>query len=313
MINLRKKILIIVLFLYPINAHSLIQDGLFATVGNKAITKSEIIEEIKIILIVNGKSYSDENKIQIENAAIKSVIKRKIKEIEIENYNYSVFNEQDIEKELKRITTNLNIDINDLKIIFKNEKINFSSFVNQFITELLWNGLIFQIYKDRLTINLEEIDEQLKIVAEKKDNDVIEYLISEIIINQVNEEEKDSVVKKIMDRIQIEGFESVAINSSISETAVKGGNLGWININGISSKFKSVIINTPVGQMTEPIFLPQGILFFKVRDKKKIKNTVNLEEIKNQLVYGEKTKILNMHSLAHYDKLKRSISINYYQ
>ena len=107
-------------------------------------------------MIVNGKSYSDENKIQIENAAIKSVIKRKIKEIEIENYNYSVFNEQDIEKELKRITTNLNIDINDLKIIFKNEKINFSSFVNQFITELLWNGLIFQIYKDRLTINLEE-------------------------------------------------------------------------------------------------------------------------------------------------------------
>ena len=77
-----------------------------------------------------------------------------------------------------------------------------------------------------------------------------------------------------MDRIQIEGFESVAINSSISETAVKGGNLGWININGISSKFKSVISNTPIGQVSKPIFLPQGILFFKVRDKKKIKNTV---------------------------------------
>ena len=185
MINLKKKLIIIILFLYPISAHSLIQDGLFATVGNKAITKSEIIQEIKIILIINGKTYSDENKIQIENAAIKSVIKRKIKEIEIENYNFTDFNKQDINKEFNRITTNLNIDINELKTILKNQKIPFSTLVNQFKTELLWNGLIFQIYKNRLIINLEEIDEQLKIVAERKDKDAEEYLISEIIINQV--------------------------------------------------------------------------------------------------------------------------------
>ena len=312
MINLKKKLIIIILFLYPISAHSLIQDGLFATVGNKAITKSEIIQEIKIILIINGKTYSDENKIQIENAAIKSVIKRKIKEIEIENYNFTDFNKQDINKELNRITANLNIDINGLKTILKNQKISFSTLVNQFKTELLWNGLIFQIYKNILIINLEEIDEQLKIVAERKDKDAEEYLISEIIINQVNENEIDSVIKKLMEKIKTEGFENVAINSSISESAVKGGNLGWININGISSKFKSVIIHTPIGQVSKPIFLPQGILFFKVKDKKKIKNTVNLEETKNQLVIGEKTKILNMHSLSHYDQLKRLISINYY-
>ena len=55
--------------------------------------------------------------------------------------------------------------------------------------------------------------------------------------------------------------------------------------------------------------MPEGILIFKVRDKRKI--TRNLEEEKNQLVNFEKTKILQMHSLAHYDKLKRSVSINF--
>ena len=64
-----------------------------------------------------------------------------------------------------------------------------------------------------------------------------------------------------------------------------------------------------VGNLTEPIFLPEGVLIFKIRDKRKIKNKTNLEEIKNQLVNAEKTKILNMHSLSHYDKLRRTVSV----
>ena len=63
--------------------------------------------------------------------------------------------------------------------------------------------------------------------------------------------------------------------------------------------------------MSEAIILPEGILFFKVRDKRKIDKLKTLEEVKNQLVNAEKTKILNMHSLSHYDKLKRSVTINY--
>ena len=53
-------------------------------------------------------------------------------------------------------------------------------------------------------------------------------------------------------------------------------------------------------------------MFFKVRDKRKIKQSINLEEARIQLISAEKNKILNMHSLSHYDKLRRSISIKYY-
>jgi len=53
-------------------------------------------------------------------------------------------------------------------------------------------------------------------------------------------------------------------------------------------------------------------LFFKVRDKKTFEEFINLEDAKNQLVAAEKMKILNMYSLSHYDKLRRTISIVYY-
>ena len=53
-------------------------------------------------------------------------------------------------------------------------------------------------------------------------------------------------------------------------------------------------------------------IFFKVRDKRIIEKEINLEELKNQLVELEKTKMLNMYSRSHYDNLKRLVSIKFF-
>ena len=108
------------------------------------------------------------------------------------------------------------------------------------------------------------------------------------------------------------GFESVAVTSSISETSAKSGDLGWVSENAISQKLKLKIISTNVGSVSEPIMLPEGILFIEVKDKREVTKTINLEDLKNQIITAEKTKILNMHSLSHYENLRRSITVNYY-
>ena len=311
MINIKNTIsAIIILFFCLVESNAVIKDSLFATVGNKAITRSDIVNEIKTILILNGQNFSQDYAQQIESAAIQSTIKRNIKQIEIEKYNYLKFNHADLNNELNQLASNINVNLDTLKNTFIANGINFSDVNNQIRTELLWNSLIFNLYKDRLSININEIDEQLKLIQNKKEME--EYLISEIIIKPISKDKLQSKIKEIKNKISIEGFEKVAINLSISETALKGGDLGWISENIISETFRSKIINTPVGHISAPIILPQGILFFKLRDKRKLKKFVNLEDAKNQLVNAEKTKILKMHSLSHYENLKKSISIQYY-
>ena len=93
---------------------------------------------------------------------------------------------------------------------------------------------------------------------------------------------------------------------------MNGGDLGWLNESVIAEKFKSKIINTPLGSISEPILMTKGILLFKVRDKRSFEKFVDLEEIKDHLVTSEKTKILNMHSKSHYDNLRRSVTVKYY-
>ena len=309
--NIKKIfIFLIITFVLNTNLYAAIKDSLFATIGNKAITRSDIINEIKIILILNGQSYIDEDKESIESSAINSIIKRTIKKIEIDKYQSLNFNKVDLEAEISSLSKNLNIDIDTFSNLFIANGIDFSIIEDQLKTELLWNSLIFQLYKERLTINLSEIEEQLKLLQEKKEIDA--FLISELIIKPVPKEELNNKVQEIMEKIEAEGFEQVARSLSISETSIKGGKLGWVNENEISEKFRLKIKKTRAGNISEPILMPEGILFFKVLETKKVKMFEDIEQAERSLINAEKTKILNMHSLSHYDNLKRSVTINYY-
>ena len=311
MINIKKLIFVIILsFVYLTKSDAVIKDSLFATVGNKAITHSDIVDEIKIILILSKQSYAEDKRKQLESTAIQSAIKRNIKKIELEKYNSLEFDRTELDNEIKRMASNISMDMDTFKNTFLANGIPFSNIVEQMKTELLWNSLIFQLYKDRLSINLDEINEQLKLIQNKKE--IEEYLLSEIVIKSIPNNKIEFEIKKIKDKIKIEGFESVAMDLSISESALKGGNLGWVSETIISEKFKSEIINTPIGKVSNPVLLPEGILLLKVKDKRKAKRFINLEDAKNQLVEAEKNKILNMHSLSHFDNLRRSISIKYY-
>ena len=44
-----------------------------------------------------------------------------------------------------------------LKTILKNQMIPFSTLINQFKTELLWNSLVYALFNDRLNVNKKEI------------------------------------------------------------------------------------------------------------------------------------------------------------
>jgi len=290
---------------------TIIKDGLYVTVGNKAITKSDIVNEIKTLLILNNKKFTEDIRMELRQMAIRSLIKRNIKKIEIEKNSFLKFNENDLRNELERVSKNMGVDLKTLKEIFKSNNLDISLLEDQLSTDLLWNSLIFAIYKNRISIDIEEIEEQLKLIEKVKK--INEYLISEIVIDTVEKDKVNATIKNLKDKILIEGFDNVAKNLSISDSASKNGDLGWINENSITDEFRKIIINTTVGDISDPVLSPNGILIFKVRNKKTIEKNIDMELVKEQLVNAEKTKILKMHSLSHYNNAKGSISISFFQ
>jgi len=310
--NKLKKIILsfVILIFCTQNCYGVIKDALYATVGKKAITYSDIINEIKIILIINNQSFSEEKRRQLESNAINASIQRSIKQIEIEKYGSLNFSNADLLRELVILAKRLNMSLNDFEEIFNSEGIDYSIVKKRIETELLWNSLIFKLYKNNLPVDEKEISEQLLLIKKKENTD--EYFLSEIIFNLVDKNKIEPEIKKVRERIKSEGFEKVAMNLSIAETANQGGNLGWVSENVMAEQIKSIIANTPIGEVSKHMLLPNGILIFKVKDKRSKKAEIDIEKVKNQLVNNEKNKLLKMYSLSHYDKLRRSVAIDYY-
>ena len=286
-----------------------LKDGLYATIGNKAVTRTDILNEIKSILILNNITYSDDTRQELQQTAVKSVIKRNIKEIEIDKHDFLEFSQSDLNFHLNRIAKNANMDLVTLKDTCIANGLDFSIIENQMKVELLWNSLVFQLYRNKISVDPIEIDKQLKLNQNKESN---EYLISEIVIKTVEKENLESLIKELRKTIEAEGFKNAAMKLSLSESAMSGGDLGWINEEKLAKEFRPILANTLVGDISQAIILKENILIFQVRDKRKIKKEINLEDLKNQLVESEKTKMLNMYSRQHYENLKRIVSIKFF-
>ena len=311
MTKIKKIIFIVILALLNLNnANALIKDSIYITIGDKVVTQSDIINEIKMLLVLNKQSYTEENKDQLRSLAVKSIIRRNVKKIGIERYNVTDYSKINLNNELNRLATNINTDVKNLKKIFEDNAINFDLLRNQIKIDLMWNSLVFNLYKNMLMINIDDIEEKLKLTAEQ--SEINEYLISEIVIQPKENIQVETQIIEVKNKIESEGFEKTAMDLSESESSLNGGDLGWLQENAISNNFKKQIINTMVGEVSEPIFTSGGIIFFKVRDLRKKKITIDLVKTKNILVDNEKKKILNMHSLSHYENLKQSITIDFY-
>ena len=282
---------------------------IFATVGDKALTDSDIINEIKTILILNNQAYSKDKKKELQKIAIRRVIERSIKKIEIEKYNTLTFNAITFDEQLKDLAKRINVDVIGLKKIFESNGLDFEELKDGIKIELLWQNLILSIYKNNLNINEDEINKQLQ--NYKQNTESYEYLISEIVLKSVESSKLADELKKIIKMIENNGFEKTAMRVSLAGNASKGGDIGWIQERALTKKFKSQIINTKIGEISEPIILPGGIIIFTVRDKKKYIQKIDIQTAKQNLINAEKNKMLNMYSLSHYESIKNIITVNY--
>ena len=120
----------------------------------------------------------------------------------------------------------------------KINELDFDLFLKEVETEFKWQKLIYEIYSNKIEIDPNQIQSELKNFI-KKNKAIKEYNLSEIEIlleDNKNVEDKIDMIKKINDI----GFDQVALNFSISSTASKKGLIGWINSKALSKDIFNV-------------------------------------------------------------------------
>ena len=86
--------------------------------------------------------------------------------------------------------------------------------------------------------------------------------------------------------------------------------MGWIDEKSISQKIKNEIDLLNIGEYSNPIIIPGGVLILKLEDIKETKVKFDLKKEMEKLIKIETNKQLNQLSILYYNKIKKNININ---
>ena len=303
-----KNFLIILFLCCVFSGVKAIESKIIYNIGNEIITNIDIKREFKYLVALNN-SLKELSKEKILNISNESIIREKIKKIEIlKNFEEIKLSEEYYEILLKNIYSRLNMkSIYEFEIYLKNYDLTINDIKIKITIDALWNELIIQKYKAQISIN--EIEIRKEILKNSKVQSK-EYQLSEIVFEVENKEEIEKKYKEVVKSIKEIGFENTAATYSFSASAKIGGDIGWINENSLNDNIKKNINSLEVGDITKPIVLSNGILILKLVNTKNLDTTIDIENELKKAINYERNRQLNQYSKIYYNKIKKNLDFN---
>ena len=306
--NLFLSILIFVFFISSNKSFSQ-KVSIIYVVENTPITNIEINNEINYLLLINQELRKIDKKSLVQYAS-KSILKEKIKEIEVKKYFEFGQNLELINGNLNKLMSSLNIkNENEFNKLLAELNLSRNFLSKKIEIELIWNRLIYEMYKDKIIINEKKIKKNLEININDQSNKIDEFLLYEILFSPNTTSDLEIELSKIKKSINDVGFENTANIFSVSSSSKFGGKIGWVNKNHLSKTIIDTIQKLDLGMYSDPINVPIGKLILMIKDKRKVENNLSLEEELSKIITAEKNKQLNQFSSIYYKKVELDTQI----
>ena len=277
-------------------------------VENYPITNKDISKEINYLIMLNDKLKKVSEKDLIQYAT-KSIVKEKIKKNEILKNLYLGQNEEIVENQLKILKNNLNLGDAEFKELISKLDITENYLKEKIEIEILWNKLIYAIYKDKVIIDKLSISNKLKKDLEDTSNFMEEYLLHEILYTPsktTDIENNKSIIDKSIQEI---GFENTANIYSLSDSSKFGGKIGWVKENQLTKEILFNLQDLKIGEYTTPINVPGGILILFLKNKRQAKLTLSFDDELKKIIDIERNRQLDQYSSIYYKKVEINTKI----
>ena len=279
-------------------------------IGEEIVTNLDILDEKKYLVFLrpNLKDLAEkELSIIAENSLIREIIKKKeLKRIFRDEENLEFVEE--IKKNLYRFKNVKNE--NEFKNLLIKSDVNYDKIIMKMKYEAMWNELIFKKYSSFIKIDKKKLNKELEIKISK--NKKYEYNLSEILFEVENNENLEKKYQEILMYTNNNKFKNAAAKFSISNSAIKGGEIGWIKETLLSENLIKILGTMKKNDVSKYMKYPNGYLILKINDKREMEQVIDFNKELNEMSNFEKNRQLNQFSLLFFKKLKQNIIINEY-
>ncbi len=283
-----------------------IENKILLKINNEIITSIDIINETIYLKTLNPNLKNlDNNKLM--QVAKDSLIREKIKKIEISKFNNNKISDKYLDNVIKNIYQNIGlkneeeflnyINSNSIDILTIRKKLSYEAF---------WNQIIYEKFFTKIKIDKEKIKREIQENNQKLES----YLLYEIVYNADESVQAKQIFEKIKKSISKDGFQNTAAIFSIAESSKSGGKLGWINESSMNKKIYNEVSKIKIGAYTNPILIPGGFLLLAVMDKKEIDKEIDFEKELSTRIRSLQNEQLNQYSNIYFKKIKKDILID---
>lgn len=246
-------------------------ERIVAVVNGDAITTGDVANRGRLFALSTGLPVTPEVIARLRPQIIKQLIDERLRLQEAQRRKI-VVNDKDVADAIGEIEQRNGLPQGALQAKLRGQGVAMRTLIDQVRVQLAWTRVLRDEIGARGTISEADIADQQRLF--KAQTGKPEYRVSEIFI-PIDDPTKAADAQGFADTVigQLRSgapFGVVAAQFSQSQTALQGGDLGWVTADQLDPGIAAVVREMPVGAISNPTRVPGGIEIVTLRAKRVI-------------------------------------------
>jgi peptidyl-prolyl cis-trans isomerase SurA len=239
---------------------ALAQDASIAAVVNgQVITNDDVANRARLLALSSGMQATPDIVARLKPQITQELIDQTLQMQEIDKRNV-VVPEGDIETAIGHIEQGNNLPAGGLRSRMESSGISFSTLVSQIRTEIGWQSVLHQVLGPNLQPTPGDI--RAEKTALKDQIGTTQYHLAEIFIPVTDPDDEGTArnfAATVIQQLRAGApFPVVAAQFSQSQTALQGGDLGFVPLSQLDPSVAAVVVTMPTGAVSNPVRVPGG-------------------------------------------------------
>ncbi len=246
---------------------------ILAVVNGDVITSGDVENRARLFALSTGLSTTPEVIDRLKTQIANQLVDEKLRLQEAQRRKVVVPDKQ-IAGAIHDIEQRNNMPEGALRDKLATLGVSVRTLIDQIRVQLAWTQVLREQLAEKINISDAEVDEQMRLHEAQMGKP--EYRVGEIFIpvdDPGNIADAQRFAETVIGELRSgAAFSAVAAQFSQTQTALEGGELGWLQPNQLDPQVARLVTEMPVGAISNPVKVPGGFDIVTVQAKRQVGN-----------------------------------------
>ena len=242
-----------------------------AVVNGDVISEADIANRARLFAISTGLPISPEVIDRLRAQILRQLIDERLRVQEAQRRKIVIPDAQ-IAAAMKEIETRNNMQPGALRAKLAADGVSTRTLIDQIRAQLAWSQMLREIVADKVNVSDTDVAEQQKLQTQQIGQ--TEFHLGEIFIpvdDPANRADAQRFAEAVITELHAgAAFPLVAAQFSQNQSALQGGDLGWVQTNQLDPAVARIVTQMPVGAISNPVRVPGGFAVVALEAKREI-------------------------------------------